>query len=69
MEGLRSDEIKQLGDAERNRIGEIAFRFYFGLVSRDGAVAGDPHPDNFHSLPGRTTAPGRLRPAALAGSE
>jgi ABC1 atypical kinase-like domain len=46
VEGLRSDEIKQLGDAERDRIGEIAFRFYFGLVWRDGAVAGDPHPDN-----------------------
>jgi predicted unusual protein kinase regulating ubiquinone biosynthesis (AarF/ABC1/UbiB family) len=46
VDGLRADEIKQLGDAERDRIGEIAFRFYFGLVWRDGAVAGDPHPDN-----------------------
>jgi predicted unusual protein kinase regulating ubiquinone biosynthesis (AarF/ABC1/UbiB family) len=46
VEGLRADEIKRLGDAERDRIGEIAFRFYFGLVWRDGVVAGDPHPDN-----------------------
>jgi hypothetical protein len=46
VEGLRTDEIKQLGAAERDRIGEIAFRFFFGLVWRDGAVAGDPHPDN-----------------------
>ena len=46
VEGQRADEIKSLGDAERDRIGEIAFRFYFGLVSRDGLVAGDPHPDN-----------------------
>jgi predicted unusual protein kinase regulating ubiquinone biosynthesis (AarF/ABC1/UbiB family) len=46
VEGLRADEIKRLGDAERDRIGEIAFRFYFGLVWRDGIVAGDPHPDN-----------------------
>jgi hypothetical protein len=46
VEGLRSDEIAQLGDAERDRVGEIAFRFYFGLVWREGAVAGDPHPDN-----------------------
>src|SRR5918994_1551940 len=46
IEGLRSDEIKHLGDAERDRIGEIAFRFFFGLVWRDGIVAGDPHPDN-----------------------
>jgi predicted unusual protein kinase regulating ubiquinone biosynthesis (AarF/ABC1/UbiB family) len=46
VEGLRTDDIQQLGDAERDRIGEIAFRFYFGLVWRDGIVAGDPHPDN-----------------------
>ena len=46
VEGLVADEIKRLGDAERDRIGEIAFRFYFGLVWRDGVVAGDPHPDN-----------------------
>ena len=46
VEGLRGEEIKRLGDAERDRIGEIAFRFYFGLVWRDGVVAGDPHPDN-----------------------
>jgi predicted unusual protein kinase regulating ubiquinone biosynthesis (AarF/ABC1/UbiB family) len=46
VEGLRSDEIKHLADAKRDRIGEIAFRFFFGLVWRDGVVAGDPHPDN-----------------------
>ncbi len=46
VEGLRGEEIKRLGDAERDRIGEIAFRFYFGLVWRDGVVAGDPHLDN-----------------------
>jgi predicted unusual protein kinase regulating ubiquinone biosynthesis (AarF/ABC1/UbiB family) len=46
VEGLRADAIKHLGDAERDRIGEIAFRFFFGLAWRDGIVAGDPHPDN-----------------------
>jgi predicted unusual protein kinase regulating ubiquinone biosynthesis (AarF/ABC1/UbiB family) len=44
--GLGAVEIERLGDAERDRIGEIAFRFYLGLAWRDGAVAGDPHPDN-----------------------
>jgi predicted unusual protein kinase regulating ubiquinone biosynthesis (AarF/ABC1/UbiB family) len=44
--GLPADEIKRLGDPERDRVGEIAFRFYFGLVWRDGVVAGDPHLDN-----------------------
>jgi predicted unusual protein kinase regulating ubiquinone biosynthesis (AarF/ABC1/UbiB family) len=46
VEGLGAAEIRQLGDAERDRIGEIAFRFYFGLVWRLGVVPGDPHPDN-----------------------
>jgi predicted unusual protein kinase regulating ubiquinone biosynthesis (AarF/ABC1/UbiB family) len=46
IEGLPADEIRLLGDAERDRIGEIAFRFFFGLAWRDGVIAGDPHPDN-----------------------
>jgi hypothetical protein len=46
VEGLRADANKRLGNAERDRIGEIAFRFFLGLAWRDGTVAGDPHPDN-----------------------
>ena len=46
VEGLRFDEIDQLDEAERDRIGEIIFRFYFGLLWRERIVAGDPHPDN-----------------------
>jgi predicted unusual protein kinase regulating ubiquinone biosynthesis (AarF/ABC1/UbiB family) len=46
VQGRRLDELERLGDAERDRIGEIAFRFFFGLAWRDGIVAGDPHPDN-----------------------
>jgi predicted unusual protein kinase regulating ubiquinone biosynthesis (AarF/ABC1/UbiB family) len=46
VEGLRTEEIKQLADAERDRVGEIVFRFFFGLVWHQGVVAGDPHPDN-----------------------
>jgi predicted unusual protein kinase regulating ubiquinone biosynthesis (AarF/ABC1/UbiB family) len=46
VEGLRSDDIKRLGEPERDRIAEIAFRCYFDLALRAGAVAGDPHPDN-----------------------
>ena len=51
-----------LGDADRDRVGEIAFRFFFGLVRRDGAVVGDPAPEN-SSCPGRTARRRRLRPA------
>ena len=33
---------RALGDADRDRVGEFAFRFCLGLVRRDGAVVGDP---------------------------
>jgi predicted unusual protein kinase regulating ubiquinone biosynthesis (AarF/ABC1/UbiB family) len=46
VDGLGFDEIAQLDDAERDRIGEIVFRFFLGLVWREGIVCGDPHPDN-----------------------
>ena len=46
VEGVPGDGIARLDDAERDRVGEIAFRFFFGLAWRDGTVAGDPHPDN-----------------------
>jgi predicted unusual protein kinase regulating ubiquinone biosynthesis (AarF/ABC1/UbiB family) len=46
VDGLGFDEIAQLDEAERDRIGEIVFRFFFGLVWRERIVPGDPHPDN-----------------------
>jgi predicted unusual protein kinase regulating ubiquinone biosynthesis (AarF/ABC1/UbiB family) len=46
VEGLGFDEIAQLDEAERDRIGEIVFRFFFGVVWREHIVLGDPHPDN-----------------------
>jgi predicted unusual protein kinase regulating ubiquinone biosynthesis (AarF/ABC1/UbiB family) len=46
VHGLGADAIARLPDPERDRVGEIALRFYFGLAWRDGVVAGDPHPDN-----------------------
>jgi predicted unusual protein kinase regulating ubiquinone biosynthesis (AarF/ABC1/UbiB family) len=46
VEGIAADDIARLGDAERDRIGEIAFRFYAGLAWREGIVAGDPQPEN-----------------------
>jgi predicted unusual protein kinase regulating ubiquinone biosynthesis (AarF/ABC1/UbiB family) len=46
VDGLRFDQIVQLDEAERDRIGEIVFRFFFGLVWRERFVCGDPHPDN-----------------------
>ncbi len=46
VDGVRFDEIARLDEVERDRIGEIVFRFFFGLVWRERIVAGDPHPDN-----------------------
>jgi predicted unusual protein kinase regulating ubiquinone biosynthesis (AarF/ABC1/UbiB family) len=46
VEGQRIGAIASLPEAQRDRIGEIACRFYFGLVWREKLVAGDPHPDN-----------------------
>jgi predicted unusual protein kinase regulating ubiquinone biosynthesis (AarF/ABC1/UbiB family) len=46
VEGLGAQEIARLPEAERDRVGELVFRFYFGLAWRDGTVAGDPHADN-----------------------
>ena len=43
VEGRRGDD---LAEQERDRAGEIAFRFYLGLAWREGIVAADPHVDN-----------------------
>lgn len=36
-----------LPQAERDRIGEMVFRFVFGSIYRHGLFNGDPHPGNF----------------------
>ncbi len=37
--------------AERDRLGEIVFRFYFGCMYRHHQFSGDPHPGNFLVMP------------------
>ncbi len=46
VEGRGFEEMKQLPKAERDRIGEIIFRFYFGCMYRHHQFSGDPHPGN-----------------------
>src|SRR4051812_46028544 len=46
VSGLGFDAVKQLDQAERDRIGEIVFRFYFGCMYRHHQFSGDPHPGN-----------------------
>ena len=36
-------------DDERNRIGEIIFRFFYGSMFRQRKFSGDPHPGNLPS--------------------
>lgn len=45
--GKGFDEMQQLPAAERDRIGEILYRFYVGSLYNFGEFCGDPHPGNF----------------------
>jgi predicted unusual protein kinase regulating ubiquinone biosynthesis (AarF/ABC1/UbiB family) len=47
VEGRGFEDVKKLPDAERDRFGEICFRFFYGLVKRERIAAGDPHPGNY----------------------
>jgi predicted unusual protein kinase regulating ubiquinone biosynthesis (AarF/ABC1/UbiB family) len=46
LSGTGFEQIKLMPQAERDRIGEIVFRFYFGCLYRHGQFSGDPHPGN-----------------------
>jgi predicted unusual protein kinase regulating ubiquinone biosynthesis (AarF/ABC1/UbiB family) len=47
VEGKGFDEINETAtDSERDRLGEIVFRFYFGCMYRHHQFSGDPHPGN-----------------------
>jgi predicted unusual protein kinase regulating ubiquinone biosynthesis (AarF/ABC1/UbiB family) len=46
VSGRGFEELKQLPQDERDRLGEIIFRFYFGCMYRHHQFSGDPHPGN-----------------------
>jgi predicted unusual protein kinase regulating ubiquinone biosynthesis (AarF/ABC1/UbiB family) len=46
VSGRGFEEIKQLPQDERDRLGEIVYRFYFGCMYRHHQFSGDPHPGN-----------------------
>ncbi len=48
--GTRFEELKDYPQAERDRLGEILFRFYFGCLYRHHQFSGDPHPGNSQLL-------------------
>jgi predicted unusual protein kinase regulating ubiquinone biosynthesis (AarF/ABC1/UbiB family) len=46
VEGIGFEELKGYPQEDRDRIGEIMFRFYFGCLYRHHQFSGDPHPGN-----------------------
>jgi len=46
VHGARFEELKGYPQEQRDRIGEILFRFYFGCLYRHHQFSGDPHPGN-----------------------
>jgi predicted unusual protein kinase regulating ubiquinone biosynthesis (AarF/ABC1/UbiB family) len=47
VDGRRFEEILALEEAERDRVGEILVRFFFGAMDRVGRFNTDPHPGNY----------------------
>jgi predicted unusual protein kinase regulating ubiquinone biosynthesis (AarF/ABC1/UbiB family) len=50
VEGTGFEELKSYPQEDRDRLGEILFRFYFGCLYRHHQFSGDPHPGNFMLL-------------------
>ncbi len=51
VEGERFETVRRTDEPQRDRYGEIVFRFYFGLLYRDLIALGDPHPGNYLLCP------------------
>ena len=47
IEGAGFEAVRRADEAERDRYGEIVFRFFFGLLYRNQIALGDPHPGNY----------------------
>ena len=47
VHGVGFEELKERSQAERDRLGEIVFRFFLGCLYRHRQFSGDPHPGNF----------------------
>ena len=47
VRGVGFEELKLRSQPERDRLGEIIFRFFMGSLYRHHQFSGDPHPGNF----------------------
>ncbi len=50
VHGTGFEDLKDYPQADRDRIGEMIYRFYFGCLYRHGQFSGDPHPGNSQLL-------------------
>ena len=50
VRGVGFERLKEYPQDQRNRIGEIVFRFFLGCLYRHRQFSGDPHPGNFMLL-------------------
>jgi predicted unusual protein kinase regulating ubiquinone biosynthesis (AarF/ABC1/UbiB family) len=50
VSGVGFEELKTRSQSERDRLGEIIFRFFLGCLYRHRQFSGDPHPGNFLML-------------------
>jgi predicted unusual protein kinase regulating ubiquinone biosynthesis (AarF/ABC1/UbiB family) len=50
VEGVGFEELKGYPQSERDRVGEIVFRFFLGCLYRHRQFSGDPHPGNLMLL-------------------
>jgi predicted unusual protein kinase regulating ubiquinone biosynthesis (AarF/ABC1/UbiB family) len=50
VRGVGFEALKGYSQSERDRIGEIVFRFFLGCLYRHRQFSGDPHPGNFMLL-------------------
>ena len=51
VEGAGFEAVRRADEPTRDRYGEIVFRFFFGVLYRDGIALGDPHPGNYLLCP------------------
>ncbi len=47
VDGIGFEEVKKLPQPERDRFGEILYRFFIGSLYRTGHFSADPHPGNY----------------------
>jgi predicted unusual protein kinase regulating ubiquinone biosynthesis (AarF/ABC1/UbiB family) len=50
VDGRSFEDVRELPRAERDRFGEIVFRFFSGSLHRNGLFSGDPHPGNYRLM-------------------